>query len=70
MKEIPDGLPLPAPLVRGADLLAMGLAAGPVLGKCLREAYDAQLNLQLRSRKQALAWARDKITQDCGDARR
>ncbi|HUT01258.1 MAG TPA: CCA tRNA nucleotidyltransferase [Phycisphaerae bacterium] len=59
--EIPGGKALPEPFVTGADLLAMHVPEGPLLGKVLRQAYDAQLNLHLRSRKQALAWAQSRI---------
>jgi len=58
LREIPDGLALPEPLVTGQDLLAMGLAEGPALGRLLREVYDAQLNRQLPTRRKALRWAR------------
>ena len=62
LKEIPaDEPPLPPPLVTGADLLAMGLTEGPALGKLLREAYDLQLSLQLRTRRTAMAWAKKRL---------
>jgi len=61
LREIPNSEPLPEPLVTGADLIAMGLHPGPAMGKALREAYDAQLNLQVRTRKEALMWAERKI---------
>ncbi|HUS93232.1 MAG TPA: CCA tRNA nucleotidyltransferase [Phycisphaerae bacterium] len=58
LKEIPDGIALPEPFVKGSDLLAMGLAEGPELGRLLWEAYDAQLGLGLRTPAEARAWAR------------
>ena len=61
LREIPDGVALPAPLVKGADLLEMGLCEGTRLGGVLREAYEAQLNGRLRSRGQAMAWLRDRL---------
>ena len=61
LKEIPAGQALPEPFVTGLDLLEMHLPEGPLLGRVLREVYDAQLNLQVRTRKQALAWARSRI---------
>jgi poly(A) polymerase len=57
LREIPGGEALPEPLVTGADLIAMGLTPGPAMGKALREAYDAQLNLEVRTRREALARA-------------
>ena len=60
LREIHDK-PLPEPLLTGADLIEMGLAEGPALGKLLAEAYDAQLNLEVRTRKDALARVRERI---------
>ena len=60
-REIPGGAALPGAFVTGADLLAMGLPEGPRLGRLLREAYDEQLSLRLRSRRAALAWVRARI---------
>jgi poly(A) polymerase len=61
MREIPGHVPLPEPLVTGADLIAMGLTPGPAMGKALREAYDAQLNLEVTTPGEALARARRAI---------
>ena len=61
LRQIPGHEPLPEPLVTGADLIAMGLAPGPALGKALREAYDAQLNLQVTTRREALARAENVL---------
>jgi poly(A) polymerase len=55
LREIPGHEPLPEPLITGTDLIAMGLHPGPAMGKALREAYDAQLNLEVRTRREALA---------------
>jgi len=44
---------LPEPLVRGRDLLAWGVAAGPDMGALLRELYDAQLEGRVTSLEQA-----------------
>jgi poly(A) polymerase len=52
-----EGAVLPAPLVAGADLLAMGMQAGPRLGKLLREAFDKQLEGAFATREEALDWA-------------
>ncbi len=63
LRGIPGGEALPEPFVTGLDLLKMHLPEGPLLGRMLREVYDAQLNLQVRNRRQALAWARSRIEQ-------
>ncbi|MDX9867939.1 MAG: CCA tRNA nucleotidyltransferase [Kiritimatiellia bacterium] len=44
---------LPEPLVRGRDLIAWGVPAGPRVGKLLRELYDAQLEGRLATLEQA-----------------
>jgi len=47
---------LPAPLLRGQDLMAAGISSGPVMGKVLKQLYDAQLEGTFTSREDALAW--------------
>lgn len=44
------------PLLRGADLLATGLAPGPQIGQILRLAEDAQINGAFTDRDGALRW--------------
>ena len=48
------------PLVNGNDLLALGWKPGPALGEALSEIRDLQLQEELRSRDEALAWARQR----------
>ena len=48
----------PEPLVRGDDLIAMGLSPGPIFAEILRQVEDAQLGGELTSRDQALEWVR------------
>jgi poly(A) polymerase len=48
----------PQPLVTGNDLIAMGLAPGPVFREILDEVYDAQLEGRAASREDALTLAR------------
>lgn len=55
---IPADRIAPAPFVTGADLIGMGIPEGPGLGAILKRLYDAQLNEELTSRRQALAAAR------------
>lgn len=47
---------LPEPWVRGRDLLALGLAPGPTVGRWLNRAYDAQLEGRFPDREALLAW--------------
>ncbi|MFC1671805.1 HD domain-containing protein [Planctomycetota bacterium] len=52
---------LPPPLMRGDDLLAMGLDAGPSIGEILEKVRDAQLEGRLGNREQALAFALEMV---------
>lgn len=45
----------PSPLVTGEDLMARGVAAGPIYKRILAAVYDEQLAETLRTREQALA---------------
>jgi poly(A) polymerase len=47
----------PPPLLTGKDLKRIGVKEGPKLGGVLRAVYDAQLNEQIATRKQAFALA-------------
>ncbi len=51
----------PAPLLHGADLLALGYPAGPLLGRILRELETAQLDGELATRAAAEAWVRRRF---------
>ena len=57
---LPDQV-APERLVTGDDLLAIGLAAGPAVGRLLDDLYRRQLNGRLTSREQALTIARELI---------
>jgi poly(A) polymerase len=46
----------PAKLIDGGDLLKMGFKAGPTIGKALSAVEEAQLNGELGSREQAIAY--------------
>jgi poly(A) polymerase len=54
----PSGLP---PLVNGRDLIALGLPPGPALGAMLAEIRERQLQEELRTRDDALAWVKEKL---------
>jgi poly(A) polymerase len=59
--ELPPEVVKPAPLITGHDLLALGLRPGPLVGRILREVAEAQLEERLRSREEALAFARQRV---------
>ena len=50
---------LQQPLINGADLIALGQAPGPGLGKLLDDIRNRQLDGELVTRDQALAYARE-----------
>jgi tRNA nucleotidyltransferase (CCA-adding enzyme) len=47
--------------ITGKDLLAMGLASGPVFSKTLQAVLEAKLNGQVKSRQDEFAFVRSKI---------
>lgn len=52
---------LPAPLIRGNDLIAAGLKSGPTFGIILKKVYDAQLEGMFSNRDEALAWMKSNL---------
>lgn len=59
LAELRQQGPLPAPLLRGRDLLAEGYAPGPHIGQILHAVRDLQLDGKLTTREEALAWVRE-----------
>ena len=49
---------IPLPLVRGDDLIALGLKPGPKFGEILEAAETEQLEGKLRTREEALEWVK------------
>ena len=58
LARTPDEVLDPVPLATGDDLIAMGLKPGPGFKSVLEKIRDAQLNLEIRTREEALALAR------------
>jgi poly(A) polymerase len=65
--ELPPEVVKPKPLLTGHDLLALGLKPGPLVGEILREVEELQLEEHLRSREEALAYARRRLAARAGD---
>jgi poly(A) polymerase len=61
--ELPPEVIRPAPLLTGHDLLALGAKPGPVVGKILREVEEQQLEERLKSREEALAYAKRRLAE-------
>lgn len=57
----------PVPLLRGKDLLALGMLPGPLFGKILSAVYDQQLEEALSSREEALQYVREHYRQILAD---
>src|SRR2546430_15943105 len=51
----------PPPLVRGDDLIALGLKPGPRFGEILEAVETQQLEGALRDREEALAWVKKEF---------
>ena len=56
LASIPIEEMLPAPLVKGDDLIEAGYAPGPRFKEILSQVEDAQLEGRLRSKQDAMAW--------------
>lgn len=52
---------VPAPLLRGGDVLGFGVKPGPAVGRLLRTAQDLQLEGLLTTREQALEWLQENL---------
>lgn len=49
------------PLLKGDDLIALGMKPGPDMGILLHEIRDKQLADELKTRREALAWVRRRL---------
>jgi tRNA nucleotidyltransferase domain 2 putative len=52
---------IPPPLVRGEDLIALGLRPGPKFGEILEAVETRQLEGGLRNREEALDWVKHEF---------
>ena len=55
---------LPDPWLCGHDLIDMGIKEGRLIGKILKEAYDAQMEDQFADRDELLEWIRTSYSSD------
>src|SRR5256885_5463188 len=53
---------IPPPLVRGDDLIALGLKPGPKFGEILEAVETRQLEGALKNREEALAWVKGEFS--------
>ncbi len=59
--ELPPEAIKPEPLLNGHDLLALGLTPSPRVGQILREIEELQLEERLKSRAEALEFAKSRL---------
>ena len=59
--EMPPEVLKPQPLLTGHDLLALGLKPGPLVGQILHEVEELQLEDRLKSRAEALEFAKTRV---------
>ncbi len=57
---------IPPPLVRGDDLIALGLRPGPQFGEILEAVETRQLEGALTSREEALEWVKREYSRGEG----
>ena len=50
----------PAALIRGRDLIALGIPPGPEMGQILRAAYDAQIDGAFAAASEGIAWLKER----------
>jgi poly(A) polymerase len=58
LKKMPQIVP---PLLKGEDLIALGMTPGPALGALLVELRDKQLQDELKTPDQAREWAKERL---------
>jgi tRNA nucleotidyltransferase (CCA-adding enzyme) len=51
----------PKPILLGRHLLELGMEPGPVFGRILKPAFEAQLDGVFEDLDGALAWARERM---------
>ena len=61
LKETPVQEIKPKPVIDGNDLIAVGFAQGRELGRVLKEIYERQLEGDMATREEALAYAKSRL---------
>ena len=51
----------PQPFLKGRHLIEMGIKPGPEIGKLLKQAFDVQINGEIRSLNEAVKWVESKL---------
>jgi poly(A) polymerase len=58
----------PPPLLGGKDLIEMGFTPGPIFQRILKDVEEAQLNGEIATREQALAWVSTRYDKEVQEA--
>ena len=61
-KELEQQPQIRPPLLKGDDLIALGMKPGPALGALLAEIREKQLQDELKTKAEARRWARERLT--------
>src|SRR5882724_4985710 len=70
LRLTPPEVVRPAKLVTGEDVLKLGYVAGPLVGKILAEVEEAQLNGELASKEDAVAFVLSRFRQKEGELKK
>jgi poly(A) polymerase len=70
LRLTPPEVVRPAKLVTGEDVLRLGYVAGPLIGKILAEVEEAQLNGELASKEEAIAFILSRFRQKEGELKK
>ncbi len=70
LRLTPPEVVRPAKLVTGEDVLQLGYAPGPLVGKILAEVEEAQLNGELASKEDAVAFLMSRFRQKEGELKK
>ena len=65
LEKVPEIRP---PLLKGEDLIALGMQPGPEMGAVLAEVREKQLQDELKSQADALAWVKERLGDKGGNA--
>ena len=69
-KELEQQPQIRPPLLKGDDLIALGMKPGPALGTLLAEIREKQLQDELKTKAEARRWAREKLKEENQATRR
>jgi poly(A) polymerase len=63
-KELDKKPEIRPPLLNGQDLIALGVTPGPAMGELLHEIREKQLSDELKTKREAKAWVKERLKGD------